>query len=132
MRPPYKYFLPLFIGLVLFGRLTLSSYVLCVNEDNAATIEYSVGTDCAEKTEAHEVHAFPVLEQVHACQDWALSPEIVQVLPSVPQMFYAVAAYVAPRPDAGVLGVSIARMFELRTPTEQSLERQISATILVI
>ena len=128
----YKYFLPLVIGLVLFGRLSLSPYVLCVDQDNAATIEYSVGTDCAEKAEPHRLYELPDLDHDHSCQDWDLSSEIVQVLSSVPELFFAVTAYIAPRPDTGVLRVSIARMFELRTPIDQSLERQISATILVI
>ena len=132
MRRPYKYFLPLLLGLVLFGRLTLSSYVLCVNQDNAATLEVSVGTDCAEKSVAHEPHDLPILDNVHTCQDWALSSDIAQVLPYVPEIFVTVVAAVTSHIEGGNLRPFMARAFEQRTPVERSLKRQISATILVI
>lgn len=132
MRLSYKYFLPILIGLVLFGRLTLSSYVLCVDQNNAATIEYSVGTDCAEKAVTHEPHDLPVLDQVQVCQDWILSSDIAQTLPYVPEIFVTIVADVTPKIEGGNLRPFIARVFELRTPVERSLKRQISATILVI
>ena len=117
---------------LVFGRSSLSSFVLCVSDTNNVAIEVLVGANCAEKVDQHGDHASAFLSHYQGCHDWQLTSQAVKADSITIEIYYGVVAYLMPRSESDALRASALRNFEQSTPIEQGLERQISSTILVI